>query len=473
MEQAARAKTTGPQLSQIDRTAVDFLNQGPAAAQRTTSNIDAQYKNIVSADVHENDAGQLLYKDATGQMLPVEQGRHITMRDPADGRVKVFRREEDTDEGVLSSVGRLAMSGMGAGAPTARAAIGAPPAKAVQPRSSDIMATAKPHYKEFKSVGSAVAVPAETAKGFADRFRAALEGIGQTEEMAGAPARSAIALIESGKIENIADLQKVKRMIGYGFQSPDKAHRDAAGVLTGEISKIIQQVSPEARQALGKADEIHSTAMAVQDLQRKVSTSDLRVGRAGYGGNAVNTMRQVLSPIVQKAIEGRKTPYRPDEIEVMRQFVEGSSTINSLRLVGQASPSKGFGWTAAAGVGGATVNPALLAIPAIGAAANKLAAIMSGNQIARLQELVAKRSPAYAEAVAKAAQRYERAQSEFASNPTPAKLAGYISASRSLSNGLTRDGIEITSGDLLRSIQGPMRSAAEDETPEAERVIQQ
>ena len=90
---------------------------------------------------------------------------------------------------------------------------------------------------------------------------------------------------------------------------------------------------------------------------------------------------------------------------------------------------------------------------------------MTSKDIDRLKTLVAKRSPAYAEAVAKATQKYERAQMELVNNPSPAKFAAYLSASRSLSSGLQRDGVQVTAGDLIRQLQGPMKSAAEDEQP--------
>lgn len=124
LQRVAREKTTGPrQTSAFERMMGDYLNQGPAAAQRTTPNIDAQYPNLVSADVHENDAGQLLYRDAAGQMFPVDPAKHVVLRDPTDRRVKVFNRTEDTNEGVLSATGRLMMSGLGAGSPSRIASV--------------------------------------------------------------------------------------------------------------------------------------------------------------------------------------------------------------------------------------------------------------------------------------------------------------------------------------------------------------
>lgn len=464
LEQVARGKTTGARISPMEGMAVDYLNQGPSAAQGTTPSVESHYPNLVSADVHENDAGQILYRDASGQMLPVDRNKHVTLRDPADGRVKVFRRTEGTDEGAASNMGRILLMG-GAGAPTARPGVAAPSAASIVPRASEIMSTAKPYYKAFKNEAGQIEVPAETAKGIADRLRGSLEGIGLTEEMAGAPARSAIALLENGKVATLADLQKVKRMAGRGFQNTEKDARDAAGALSREISTVISQVSSEAGQNLRKADQIHSTAMSVQDLQRKGAVAELRAGRAGYGGNSVNAMRQVLSPIVQRSIEGKTTGFKPDEIQAMREIVEGTTVTNFARGVGQLSPSKGVIQTAV----GLSFPPLM----ALGAASNKIATILTGKQIERLQELVAKRSPAYAEAVTRAVQRYERAQGELASNPTPAKVAGYISASRALSAGLTRDGIQVTSGDLIRSIQGPMRGTADPENPEAPGGIDQ
>ena len=90
---------------------------------------------------------------------------------------------------------------------------------------------------------------------------------------------------------------------------------------------------------------------------------------------------------------------------------------------------------------------------------------MTGSQFERIKELVAKRSPAYAEAVKKATERYERAQMEFVNNPSSNRLAAFVAASRQLSNGLTRDGINISSGELLRLMPGGMKSAAEEEQP--------
>lgn len=111
-------QTTSPAA----RLALDFENQGSAAGQRTTPNIAAQMKNFISDDVHQNDAGEILYRDPqSGKLVPTDQNKQVALRDPADGKIKVFARTSDTNEGVLSATGRLVGMGMATGAPAARA----------------------------------------------------------------------------------------------------------------------------------------------------------------------------------------------------------------------------------------------------------------------------------------------------------------------------------------------------------------
>lgn len=450
LQNKAASMTTGAPASAPQQMATNFQNTLDAAMQGTSPNVDQYKGRMVSNQVFENDAGEIQYRDpSTGQIVSTNSQRHVVIRDPADNTLKVYDRSEDTNENAAVGVARVLAPGLASGAATARPAI---PTKNVIPQASDTFSTAKPYYRAFTQDAGGIGVPAETAQVIGERLTRALDRIGLDPEMGGAPAVSAIKRLTNPQEEMTLDyLQRVKRVAQRGFNSPDKNQRDAAAALTGEISKVIAEVSPGAAANLKKADAIHSTAMAQQELQRKGEIAGLRTGRAGYGGNAVNSMRQVISPIVQKAIEGRKTSFKPDEIAVMREFVEGDGATNFLRAVGQLSPSKGIMATA---VGGATAGTTAV----VGAAANKLANVLTGKQLDRLKELVAKRSPAYEVAVTKAVERYERAQAEFGSQPTPGRFAAYLTASRSLSNGLTRDGIPVSSGDLLRGLQGPVRA---------------
>jgi hypothetical protein len=465
LERTARNITTGPRMSPIQQMQTQHENLLSAASQGATPNVDILSKNLISTEVFQGDDGSIQYRDPqTKQLVSTDNTKHIALRDPADGRVKVFARTPGAQESTAVGVSRVLAPGLMAGAPTARASI--PALNNVQPKASDIFATAKPSYRAFEQQARATPVP----EGIPDRIRAGLDKIGSVDELAGAPVKTALNYIEGGKAASMNDLQKAKRMIGYGFKSPEQSVRDASGVATRELMSSINDVAPSAAANLRKADEIHATALALKELQTAEAISKLRSGRAGYGGNAVNTMRQVLSPIVQNAEKGLKTSFKPDEIAAIRDIVQGTPTTNSLRWAGQFSPSSGLGALRSAGAGGGAMMAGLgstvaAAIPAIGAASNKLATILTSKQVDRLKELVAKRSPEYAAAVSRAVARYERAQMELVNNPAPNKLSAYLSASRALSAGLTKDGITISSGDLLRAIQAPVKSAAEEDEP--------
>lgn len=489
LRDAGMAMTRGPAAPPGVQASVDFQNQGIAAGQRTTPNIRAQSANLISDQVMESDAGTAMFRDpATGNIIEAQDNKHVVLRDPADNRLKVFARTESTNEGALSAGGRLMGTGFAAGSVTRRPSVPTTNTANVEVKASDVFSTSKPYYREFEREAKQVGVPAETATGIAERIRGALDKRDLIPDLA-PTVYKAIDLLDgmqaklnAGEKITLDNLQRVKRVIGKSFQSSEKNVRDAAGIASAELGKVIAEVSPTAAKSLKTADDIQSTAYAMQELQRKEAVAGLRTSRAGYGGNAVNNLKQVISPIVEASIKGKKTGFKPNEIEALREVVDGGNLENTLRTVGQFDPRRGsmatVGGMMTGGAGGMmAAGPvgvvAAAAIPALGAASNRLASVMAVNNFERVKELVAKRSPAYAEALKKSVERYERAQMEMVSKPGSNKVAAFITTARDLSNGLTRDGIPVSSADLIRAIQGPMRSPAEDEQPEPERVINQ
>lgn len=102
--------------SPVGQMLVDFGNQGVAAGQRTSPVISAHMPNLISDQVHENDAGEAMYIDPqTGSLARTDSSKHVILRDPADNTLKVFARTPDTNEGALASTGRLLGTGMAAG----------------------------------------------------------------------------------------------------------------------------------------------------------------------------------------------------------------------------------------------------------------------------------------------------------------------------------------------------------------------
>lgn len=99
---------------------IDYQNQGLAASQRTTPIISAHMPNLISDQVYENDSGNAEYRDPqTGQVVPTDVNKMVILRDPSDAKLKVFRRTPETDEGMLSSLGRMLGMGMMGGGPAA------------------------------------------------------------------------------------------------------------------------------------------------------------------------------------------------------------------------------------------------------------------------------------------------------------------------------------------------------------------
>jgi hypothetical protein len=324
------------------------------------------------------------------------------------------------------------------------------------PTRADLGRAADEGYKEYRAVGGEFSP--EISGALADNVTATLNSKGAYSHLAD-PVHKTVDLLRKEGPTSSDELRSVLEGLGTLRTDPDSKVRRAANIATAEISQFLSRNEPEAASALAKASGDYAAMSRAKTLDQAGEIADLRTGRAGYGGNAVNSMRQVLSPIVEKAIKGNKQGFSPEEIGALNEIVTGNTVTNTLRGIGQLSPSKGaISTTLAAGTLGAS--------GVVGAAANKLAAFLTSKQIDRFNELVRKRSPAYEAAVDKASDKFFTASDDFLVNPTQAGLIKTVVASRALSAGLARDGIQIPSGDFLRRLQGPSGAAAEDEQPE-------
>ena len=130
-----------------------------SGAQQGTSPHADQYKGkLVSADTFESDSGDVMYRDpSTGQVVPTDKSKQVALRDPADGKIKIFDRSTETNEGSLTGAARVLAPGLAAGAVTARPAI-ATASKEIVPKASEIFASAKPYYKEFTQAASKIEI---------------------------------------------------------------------------------------------------------------------------------------------------------------------------------------------------------------------------------------------------------------------------------------------------------------------------
>lgn len=361
--------------------------------------------------------------------------------------------EENT--GIPKEYTEFAASMLLPGSSAGRAAMVAKPAAAT-PSTGQLLSKAGEGFQEVRQMGGQFS-PELTAS-LADHVSAALKAKGAYPHLASSVHETVNVLRKQGDT-NLDEVRSVMEALSSLKADPDGKVRRAAGMASDEIGQFLARNEPRAAAALDEATANYAAGKRAQTLDRAGEIAGLRTGRAGYGGNAVNNMRQVLSPIVESAIKGNAEGFSPEEIRVMQEIVTGSGGTNFLRGVGQLSPSKGAIQTGIAiGTGGLSAG--------LGAAANKLAAVLTSKQIDQLSELVRKRSPAYEQTVSSAAARYFNAVEDFQKTPSPGAFAKALTTSRALSSGLVRDGISVSSADLIRAVQGPMRSGAENEQPE-------
>jgi hypothetical protein len=114
LKQQFHGPATGPSVGeQMEQGTIDAGNQMRAAAQHTTPNVAAHAPNLLG-NLELDEADNYLYKDAGGQLNPVNSQDHVVLQDPADGRMKVFARTPDTNENMFAGLGRFFSQGMGA-----------------------------------------------------------------------------------------------------------------------------------------------------------------------------------------------------------------------------------------------------------------------------------------------------------------------------------------------------------------------
>lgn len=268
-----------PETSVLQRVAIDFANQQNAAGQRTTPNTGA-YKNLISSEVHESDAGDAMYRDPkSGKVVPTDKATQVILLDPADNKLKVYGRSEGTDEGVLSSAGRLLSTGLASGAPTARASQAAAPVVEVvqelKPGQQVIAAADR-----LSATGAPVQVPRAVA----------------TDNMATQQAGAAISNVPVAGTPLVKAAERTIEQLGtkadevaHGFgdassvaQAGDKARTSIKNWITGESAdnatklygRVDELIHPEVKTSL------ESTRGVIADIAAKRSAAALPSGKA-------------------------------------------------------------------------------------------------------------------------------------------------------------------------------------------------
>ena len=116
------------------------------------------------------------------------------------------------------------------------------------------------------------------------------------------------------------------------------------------------------------ANSRYAKSQLLDDAFRKATD---QTASAGSGGNLQNKMRQAVTAIINN--ERKAKFFSPDEIDMMRDFVRGSSSENMKRLIGKASPDGNGLMMVIHATSGVMSGGATLPLAAVGAAAKRSA----------------------------------------------------------------------------------------------------
>lgn len=140
--------------------------------------------------------------------------------------------------------------------------------------------------------------------------------------------------------------------------------------------------------------ELLSAARLANSRYKKAELLDLAFQRAtdqtaatGSGGNILNKYRQAVTAIINNPKQAKW--FSPEEIAAMRQFVRGTPSQNTLRLIGKLAPS-GNGLMTALNFGAAgTWGAPALAVAGVASGAKAIADNSQGRAAEGLIEMVA------------------------------------------------------------------------------------
>lgn len=197
--------------------------------------------------------------------------------------------------------------------------------------------------------------------------------------------RAALTVIErnAGKNLSLGQLDKIRQNLWKRYNA---APNEVAILdLIDEIDTAINAM-PSATPLMEAARVANSRFKKAELIEDAFQKAADQTASTGSGGNILNKYRQAVTSIVNNPKKARF--FTRDEIDYMRQFIQGGTAENVLRLMGKVSPS-GNGLMLALNLGATAANPAMLGVTAAGAGAKAISDSMSMASAARLRDALA------------------------------------------------------------------------------------
>lgn len=215
---------------------------------------------------------------------------------------------------------------------------------------------------------SGVKLPANIADDIASRANAAAASRNYVPDV-DKQTLASLKILEnqSGKPLTIGELDKIRQGLSkrYSAAPNEVAILDMIDIVDDAIQNA--PGGGELMSAARLANSRFKKSELIEDAFKKAAD---QTAAAGTGGNLVNKYRQAVSNIINNP--RRAKYFSQEEIDFMRQFVQGKPTENMMRLIGKLSPDSS-GLMAFLNLGAVATNPSMIAASMAGAVSKRAA----------------------------------------------------------------------------------------------------
>lgn len=271
------------------------------------------------------------------------------------------------------------------------------------------------------------------------------------------------------------NLHSIQKTLGKAAGSIDPQEKAAASMALREFNDFLENL-PATRVLKGSADDFVNTmreananynaASQGAKIDKKTVDAQIRAGSVDSGMNAGATIRKRMAEVATKSSEQRGL--RSEEIDMARDIAMGNRRENLLRKTGNmlggggglgALASGAFGMSAAGAYGGDGHSSFMgLALPALGFAMRGMGNRMTLARAHDLSEIIRSRAP-----LASATTKFEEKVAQFQEQRNAKTASAAALAARNLATNLRSEGFSISAGDLMRALQSPSATRADDQ----------
>lgn len=366
---------------------------------------------------------------------------------------------------MTAAPGGVAAAAIGKGLPVAQSA-----REAVVPAAAELKAAATAGYKAPEVTGLEIKPTAINEWSQATKAKLTEHGLDDTQAAGTWKVLDKLEKAPDGAVVTGQNIHSIRKTLGNaarekgadGGATPNavaarSAIEDLDALIPNLAAKDVVKGDPAAAAAKWTEANANYTAFKqAQALDNKVQAAELRASSSNSGQNVANAIRQnvrqmYLNPKVSAG-------WSPEVGAAAKQIIEGTAGENTVRWFGNVmGGGGGMGALLSGAIGGTLTGGPGMALPVAGFALNSIANRMTQSQAAKLSEMIRSSAP-----LANTMNDFEKAATEYVTRQTPRAIAQASLAARNLSNNLRDAGFSLTPADIMRSLQGPVKSAADN-----------